>query len=201
MKTNKNSENKLQGVKNKSGLLCIADISGFTTFVRKEELSLGLKFTKAFLQAIIESNHLNLHISEIEGDAVFFYRFGTPPTAEEILLQFEKMLSVFHKKLRRINKGRELPHDLSLKLIVHYGEMSQYRLKGFTKLYGQCVIEVHRLLKSSVEHKQYALLTDDYLKSTAATLTTENRQCKMVEELRKLCYTYFPYENGLNSSK
>jgi len=182
----------------KSGLLVIADISGFTQFVRDTDLEMGQSITQAFLQAIIDSNTLGLQISEIEGDAVFFYKFGTPPTAEYILKQFEQMLEAFHKNLQRINHDREIPFELALKLIVHYGEMSEYQLMGFKKLYGQSVIEVHRLLKSSVKHTQYALLTDDYVKSSHSTLDNggARRQCKILKALRKLCYSYFSYQNS-----
>ena len=195
MKNSDASGLNLRKVKRGKGLLCIADISGFTNFVRQTELNVGLKMTKILLQAIIESNQLNLNVSEIEGDAVLFYRYGKPPKREQILFQFEEMLKVFHKKLERTNKKRKLPFELSLKLIVHYGEISQYTIGNFTKLYGQSVIEVHRLLKTSIKHSQYALLTDDYLKESFPMLGQNvNRHCEILEYLRKLCCTYFPYE-------
>jgi Protein of unknown function (DUF2652) len=177
------------------GLLCIADISGFTHFVSSTDLESGSSITQALMQAIIDSNSLGLQVSEIEGDAVFFFKFGTPPSGGAILEQFEKMLDTFHQNLQKINQGREVPFKLELKLIVHYGEMSQYQLAGFSKLYGQSVVEVHRLLKGAVRHSQYALLTDDYVKNSGSELSPVNshRQCKVLKALRKLCYNFFPY--------
>jgi len=58
----------------KAGLLCIADISGFTHFVRNTDLESGSSITQALMKAIIDSNILGLQVSEIEGDAVFFYK-------------------------------------------------------------------------------------------------------------------------------
>lgn len=61
------------------GLIFIPDISGFTRFVHEVDVSVGSYVTYELLSTIIEENHLRLCISEIEGDAVFFYRYGPPP--------------------------------------------------------------------------------------------------------------------------
>jgi len=182
----------------KAGLLCIADISGFTRFVRNTDLESGSSIIQALMKAIIDSNTLGLQVSEIEGDAVFFYKFGIPPSADGILEQFEKMLDAFHQNLQKINQGREIPFKLELKLIVHYGEISEYQLAGFRKLYGQSVVEVHRLLKGAVQHSQYALITDDYVKNSGSEINPTNlhRQCKVLKALRKLCYNFFPYQEA-----
>ncbi|TFF36224.1 DUF2652 domain-containing protein [Mucilaginibacter psychrotolerans] len=45
--------------------------------------------------------------------------------------------------------------DLGLKLITHYGPFSEYKVGGFTKLYGISVIKAHRLLKNSIGSDEY----------------------------------------------
>src|SRR5688500_15741328 len=73
------------------------------------------------------------------------------------------MSASFHKKLARFNPVlRE--HNLSLKMIVHYGAFSVYQIGGFAKLYGIPVIEAHRLLKNSISTNHYLLVTQEYLK-------------------------------------
>jgi hypothetical protein len=71
----------------KSSLIYILDISGFTKFVTETEIDHSTHIIEELLEIIIDSNEINLKVSEIEGDAVLFYRFGEPPTAEEIVKQ------------------------------------------------------------------------------------------------------------------
>ena len=55
-------------------LLFMPDISGFTQFVSETEVLHSQHIVQELLEIIIDSNHLNLQVSEIEGDAIFFYR-------------------------------------------------------------------------------------------------------------------------------
>ena len=45
-------ELNLRKIKKRKGLLLIASLSGFTNFTRQTELTVGLKMSKRFLQAI-----------------------------------------------------------------------------------------------------------------------------------------------------
>lgn len=174
-----------------SGFLFVPDINGFTSFVKGTDVELGKYVTQQLLSAIIESNTLGLQISEIEGDAILFYKLGTPPSEEEISSQFAWMLTRFNEKLKELSFELKQKFDLSLKLIVHYGKIAEYSINGFDKLYGQPVIEVHRLLKNSVALKQYILFTSDYSK-TSKERNAESRvqNCEQYEGLGKICYTY-----------
>ena len=60
-------------------LIFIPDISGFTKFVTETEITHSQHIISELINAIIIENSLNLKISEIEGDAVLFYRIGKPP--------------------------------------------------------------------------------------------------------------------------
>ncbi|HKH62865.1 MAG TPA: DUF2652 domain-containing protein, partial [Flavitalea sp.] len=68
-----------------SGLIFIPDISGFTSFVNNTEIEHSRFIIEELLETIINSNQLGLNISEIEGDAVLFYKFGDPPKVQERL--------------------------------------------------------------------------------------------------------------------
>ncbi|MEH6680281.1 MAG: DUF2652 domain-containing protein [Sediminicola sp.] len=142
-------------------LVFIPDISGFTQFSHNTDIVLGKHIIKELLHCIIDSNFLNLKISEIEGDAVLFYRYGKVPEINTVLIQYENMLINFKRKLHDLNVRFQTKIDLSLKLIVHYGPVLEYRLNKFKKLYGDVVVESHILLKNSIKSRNYVLFTKE----------------------------------------
>lgn len=154
-----------------SGLLFIPDISGFTKFVNETDIEHSRLIIKELLEILINANDIGLEISEVEGDAILFYKFGTPPELQDLYVQVEKMFSLFHKSLAAYNlrkycqcKACLSAANLSLKIITHYGEFSTYNVKTFTKLIGKGVITAHQLLKNDIEQHEYWLLTESLLK-------------------------------------
>ncbi len=81
-------------------LLFIPDISGYTNFINAVEIDHSTHIITELLEIIISANILDLKISEIEGDAVFFYRIGQEPSFEEIIAQAENMFTKFHQHLK-----------------------------------------------------------------------------------------------------
>ena len=73
-----------------AGLIFIPDISGFTRFVNETEIEHSRFIIEDLLETIINSNQLGLQISEIEGDAILFYKFGDPPGVQQLVDQVEK---------------------------------------------------------------------------------------------------------------
>ena len=73
------------------GLLFIPDISGYTKFINNTEIEHSRYIIQELLEVLVNSNNIDLKISEIEGDAILFYRFGEPPSVEEMYQQVEKM--------------------------------------------------------------------------------------------------------------
>lgn len=148
-------------------LLFMPDISGFTEFVNSTEITHAQSIIQEVLEIIIESNQINLEIGEIEGDAVFFYRIGSPPTMAQLLKQVQNMFTKFHRHLQMYDKQRICPcaacssaTQLKLKIVAHFGEVAGYSVKSHRKLFGRDVIVLHRLLKNNLNKKEYALLTD-----------------------------------------
>jgi hypothetical protein len=182
------------------GLLFIPDISGFTQLVHSTNAATGKIITAELLTAIISQNQLKLAISEVEGDAVLFYRYGTAPSLQQLMLQFKKMETAFHKKRKQLENRFSLTLDVSLKVIAHYGQMIEYRVGPFTKLYGEVVVEAHRLLKNAVQSDSYLLLSDS-LYSKIAIADDEilhkdfssARQCETYRSLSQLCFTCFDF--------
>ena len=147
------------------GLIFIPDISGFTNFVNNIDIEVGVAITKDLLNVIIDNNPLNLKISEIEGDAVLFYKIGKPIPLQKIFSAFLRMHKAFDIKYQHWKRLYNIESTLSLKLILHYGDIKTYDVKGFKKLYGEAIIEAHQLLKSGNSISKYILVTKDYAKS------------------------------------
>jgi Protein of unknown function (DUF2652) len=91
------------------GLLFIPDISGYTQFINNTEIEHSRFIIQELLELLINSNHINLKISEIEGDAILFYRFGDTPSIEEMYRQVETMFCNFHKYINRYDGRRICP--------------------------------------------------------------------------------------------
>ena len=152
------------------GFLFIPDITGFSKFVHESEIEHSRLIIQDLLEVLINSNQAGLEISEIEGDAILFYKYGAPPSLEEVYKQVEKMFCAFHKHLlsyeyRRLCQCKACitAINLTLKVITHYGEFTGYNVKNFNKLIGKDVIVAHQLLKNDIAQHEYWLVTDNLL--------------------------------------
>ena len=152
------------------GLLFIPDISGFTRFVNETEIDHSRLIIQELLEVLINANEIGLEISEIEGDAILFYKFGQPPELKELYKQVEKMFCDFHRNLisyehRRFCQCKACLSaiNLTLKVITHYGEFTSYNVKHYSKLIGRDIIVAHQLLKNEIEQHEYWLVTKNLL--------------------------------------
>jgi hypothetical protein len=152
------------------GLIFIPDISGFTKFISETEIEHSRMIIQELLEIIINSNRMGLEISEIEGDAVLFYKFGEPPALQEVYKQVEEMFVAFHRSLIAYDhhkychcKACLSVVNLTLKVITHYGEFTGYQVKNFNKLIGKDIIVAHQLLKNDIDNHEYWLVTHNLL--------------------------------------
>jgi hypothetical protein len=152
------------------GLLFIPDISGFTRFVNETEIEHSKIIIQELLELLINANEVGLEISEIEGDAILFYKFGLCPDLEKLYSQVKKMFCEFHRSLKGYDyrrycqcKACTSAINLTLKVVSHYGEFSGYNVKNFSKLIGKDVIVAHQLLKNDIDQHEYWLVTDNLL--------------------------------------
>jgi hypothetical protein len=162
------------------GLLFIPDISGFTRFVNEIELEHSHYIIQQLLEVLVNANQAGFEISEIEGDAILFYKFGEPLEMKILYQQVEKMFCEFHRHLNAYDQRKicqchacVAAVNLSLKVITHYGEFTTYQVKHFSKLIGKDVIVAHQLLKNDIEEHEYWLVTDKIFGSTAAPGLTQ----------------------------
>ena len=161
------------GNSNENGvaLICIPDITGFTRFMAENSIEFSRKIIPPLLRTIVSSNTLNMKVGEIEGDAVVFYRYGALPTLNDLVNQCVEFHKNFNEQLRVLME--EFNDDfsqwassnrLSLKIVVHAADISLTHIEGITKLIGEDMVVVHKLLKNSIAEVEYILLTEKLLK-------------------------------------
>lgn len=111
-------------------LIFIPDISGFTHFVQTIEKEHSEHVIAELLEVLINSNTESLHLAEVEGDALFFYKEGDIPSQEKLLAQVETMYTAFYSHLKMIKTNRICPcnacasaPNLELKIVLHSGDL------------------------------------------------------------------------------
>jgi len=173
-------------------LLVIADIGGYTPFMRLHRTSLAhaQDVVARLLEAIIDAAP-NLSLLEVEGDAAFLYTW-TPegqetPTVRMGIDQMLAMHRAFHacqQHIAALNncscEGCRQAGRLRVKFVAHLGDVAVQRVKRSAKLAGLDVILVHRMLKNAVPIPEYLLLSeavfrriDDSIRSRGQSLAQE----------------------------
>ena len=155
-------------------LIFIPDISGFTKFVSDTEINHARHIIEELLEVLMDANKIGLQVSEVEGDAILFYRFGQAPTGEEMMQQVKEMFSKFHMHLKRYSTHRICncgacctASNLAIKFVSHYGPITMNTIKQYKKLFGKEVIVAHRLLKNDIDSHEYSLFTDNLKEASA----------------------------------
>ena len=152
-------------------LICIPDISGFTRFMSDMDFELTSRVIPSLLNKIIYSNEIELKVSEIEGDAVLFFRQGGLPPFQQLVKQCQYFYTEFYKQMDALrekhsdkNGAYKIPKMLGLKIVLHYGqEIGVVPVGKRIKLMGEDVIVAHRLLKNNVPIDEYILISDQLI--------------------------------------
>ena len=168
-------------------LLLIADIGGYTQFMRLHRLSLAHseEITSRLLEAAIEAAP-ELELVEIEGDGAFLCAFeGSRASVAGTSLAMHR---AFHEKQQEIAANTLCPCEacaevgsLKLKFVAHAGEVTEQRIRNRTSLIGLDVITVHRMLKNSVPVPEYLLVSEAVYERLDAE--TRERTSAITEEL------------------
>jgi hypothetical protein len=172
-------------VSSQQTLLLIADIGGYTRFMRLHRTSLAHAevTTARLLEKIIDAAR-GFDLVEVEGDAAFLAR-ETTADGSPVAATTETAVAMhraFHAERHRIATnmcpchGCEMAADLTLKFVAHLGEVARQTVKRRTKLVGVDVIHVHRLLKNSVPVSEYVLLSDELYRAEPSSLPTPVRE-------------------------
>ena len=150
-------------------LLLIADIGGYTRFLKTHAINLAHAhdMVTQLLEAVIDGASGSLKLAKLEGDAAFFYapmsadaRVDVAPVVSAIRDAFEQRKALLALDRTCTCEGCTQVEQLTLKFVVHEGEVAFQRIKRFTELGGVSVIVVHRMLKNTVPIREYLLLTD-----------------------------------------
>jgi hypothetical protein len=170
----KNSIENIDSFENvKPAFLFIPDISGYTQFINSTNIKYSSKLIHELLEIIVDSNILNLKIAEIQGDAILFYRIGTPPSISKLESQVKRTFLSFQERLEQMRTKYDLLRkapNLSLKIIVHYGIVGTIRIKNIVKLLGTDMVVAHRILKNNIKEKEYLLMTEQYMNSQSPAM-------------------------------
>ena len=176
--------------------LAIADISGYTQFIRNRRTSLlhAEQIITDLLDAVIDQSQHPLLLNKLEGDAALLYaRCGSDPAraAADVLGQASRFFDAFQTRQNQLIKAGDGGcgcdactgiGTLRLKVILHLGDVLIKRVRHFEELAGEPVIIVHRLLKNSVDADEYLLMTDAfYTASGCATGEPRTEECNGFE--------------------
>src|SRR5919204_967461 len=154
-------------------LLVIADIGGYTEFMRLHRMSIAhaQQNTDRLLHAVIDAAP-RLRLVGLEGDAAFFY--VAEPEDEEVASTIAGLAATMHRAFH--DRRREMESlsacvcaaceqldRLRVKFVAHLGEVVVQKARRATKVAGLDVIVVHRMLKNSVPVAEYLLVTEPVL--------------------------------------
>lgn len=171
-----------------STLLLIADIAGYTRFMKMHETSLAhaQQIVASLLEAVIDAAKPAFALAKLEGDAAFLYRrhdAGTQRALDDVAADIYR---AFHLRSADIQANTLCPCDgcqqagnLRIKFVGHLGDVATQRVKRLTELAGVDVIVVHRMLKNAVPVDEYLLVTEP----AHATLRAPTRQSATPFEL------------------
>ena len=153
------------------GLLVIADITGYTAFLRDSELEHAEDSLRSLLNLLLDRTRPPLVVSRLQGDAVISYApEGSFKQGQTLVETIESTYLAFRQALERMvinttytcNACRNIP-NLDLKLFVHYGTFMNQQLGSHIELVGAHVNLVFRLSKNTVSEKMgyraYAMYT------------------------------------------
>jgi hypothetical protein len=163
-------------VETRRALLLIADIGGYTEYMRSHRSILGHAeaATTRLLGKVVDAAR-GFDLIEIEGDAAFLARKADAPDGGGAVAAVTEAAVAMHRAFhgqRRLVELNMCPcdscrqtSDLTLKFVAHVGEVAIQTIKRRRKLVGMDVIFVHRLLKNPVPVAEYVLLSEDLYRS------------------------------------
>ena len=153
-------------------LLLLADIGGYTEFMRLHRLNLAhsQEVTQRLLESMLDAVPA-LRLVEVEGDALFL----TAPQADgpaaaaagDWIPAALAMYRAFHTRQQWMVAHNLCVCDacrqigrLRVKFVAHLGEVVTQKIRDTEKLVGVDVIAVHRMLKSTVPAAEYVLMSE-----------------------------------------
>jgi uncharacterized protein YndB with AHSA1/START domain len=154
------------------GYLLIADITGYTRFLKGSELEHARGILEGLFSALLKELRSPFALSNVQGDAILAHARSRNVSAGQYVIDVIEALycafagaleNMIHNTTCTCNACRNMA-NLDLKLLVHFGPYAEQSIAGRTELGGPEVILVHRLMKNSVVAatgiRAYAALTE-----------------------------------------
>lgn len=162
-------------------LLLIADIGGYTEYMRSHRMSLAhVEATTARLLEKVINAARDFELIEIEGDAAFLSRQADALDGDAAVAATAQaavsMHRAFHIERQHVATnlcpcdGCAQADNLKLKFVAHIGEIATQTIKQRRNLVGIDVIFVHRLLKNPAQVPEYVLLSEELYRTGDAAL-------------------------------
>jgi uncharacterized protein DUF2652 len=160
----------------KQAIMVLADISGYTRFMKMHTLSLlhAEVIIADLLEAVIDNTEHPLTLSKLEGDAAFLYVTlegdgDARAAAQDVLRQVAAFIDAFKARERELIACNVCVCEaclntpqLKLKAFLHAGQTAIKRIRQFEDLGGEDAIVIHRLLKNSIPAKEYIVMTEAF---------------------------------------
>lgn len=166
-------------------LLMLADIAGYTEFMRLHRLNLAhsQEITRRLLESMLDAVP-GLRLVEVEGDALFLSAAGSSDWLPATVAMYE----AFHTQQRWMVAHNLCSCDacrrigsLYVKFVAHLGEVEEQRIRDAEKLVGVDVIAVHRMLKNDVPAREYVLMSEPLFERLESRL--RGRAVRIEQEL------------------
>lgn len=213
------------------GYLLIADISGYTDFIKLHNLRkkpvIGSKMADMFeahaetiisdlLETVIDQIEPVMSLNKLEGDAAFFFceDDSNSSQADGIIAAMERANEAFKEKSSELVFVQACGCDpclqsknLRLKIVAHKGDFAIKKIRQFEEVAGEAVILVHRLLKNSLKSNEYWLLTDAFAEHVSADqLASFSKIIEDVESFGKMTLNCLEFnspeqENAVTQSR
>lgn len=159
----------------KNAAIVIADISGYTQFIKfhKDSLLHAEEVITELLETVVQQATYPLKFNKLEGDAVLLFaetNGNAAAACQDVARQAQAFFQTFHAKAGELGQKRaDCPcmacqniAGLRLKTLLHFGEVAVKQFHQFEEIGGEAVILIHRLLKNQVAADEYLLLTETF---------------------------------------
>lgn len=190
-------------------VLVLADISGYTQFVRLNKISVmhAETIVTDLLESVTCQARFPMKLNRLEGDAAFFYcevaDSNTSDAINDVAEQIKLIMSAFtitHDNLIRKSVGGCICDacchidGLCLKVFAHFGETVIKQANNHIELGGEPPIVIHRLSKNSIDSSEYVLVTDEFAAYMADDLYEDTKtSIESYEHIGDVgCKVFFP---------
>jgi hypothetical protein len=169
------------------GIIVIVDVSGYTSFLKMHAFSIvhAEWLISELMKSIASEFKAPAKLNKLEGDAAMFFVPINAEAREDELAKLTTQSTLHAFRAFKMKRDEMLAANLcpccacpeignlSVKAIFHLGEVVEKKILGREELAGDTVIIAHRLLKNSLQSREYLLMTKQHYDSARSLLELE----------------------------